>query len=205
MHLFCRLLLPLLSLCLTFQSHAEEQRFISDALSTYVHSGPGNQYRISGTINAGDPVTLLDINQQSQFAQIRDAKGRSGWLPLDQLSNQPSLRTRVPALEAQLSALTAKLSHIDGEWQQKTAEMQSKVAGSDDAIARLQAENQQLRQQLSSAQKNLGALNSQLDDKKRAIILQWFLYGGGVAGAGLLLGLLLPRLLPRRRKERWMN
>lgn len=153
MHLFRRLLLPLLSLCLAFQSHAEEQRFISDALSTYVHSGPGNQYRIVGTINAGDPVTLLGINQQSQFAQIRDAKGRSVWLPLDQLSNQPSLRTRVPALEAQLSALTAKLSHIDGEWQQKTAEMQSKVAGSDDAIARLQAENQQLRQQLSSAQK----------------------------------------------------
>ncbi|AOV97983.1 hypothetical protein A9798_14190 [Edwardsiella hoshinae] len=205
MHKFRRLLLPLLGLCLAFQSHADEQRFISDALSTYVHSGPGNQYRIVGTINAGDPVTLLGVNQQTQFAQIRDAKGRNVWLPLNQLSNQPSLRTRVPQLESQLSALTAKLSHIDGEWQQKTAEMQRKVAGSDDAIARLQAENQQLRQQLSNAQKSLGALNSQLDDKKRAIILQWFLYGGGVAGAGLLLGLLLPRLLPNRKKTRWMN
>ncbi|SPW27517.1 SH3 domain-containing protein [Edwardsiella tarda] len=81
MHKFCRLLLPLLGLCLAFQSHADEQRFISDALSTYVHSGPGNQYRIVGTINAGDPVTLLGVNQQTQFAQIRDARGAMSGFP----------------------------------------------------------------------------------------------------------------------------
>ncbi|KJY02610.1 SH3 domain-containing protein [Morganella morganii] len=46
----------------------------------------------------------------------------------------------------------------------------------------------------------------QLDDKQRDIILQWFMYGGGVAGAGLLLGLLLPHMIPRRKKkDRWMN
>jgi SH3 domain protein len=32
------------------------------------------------------------------------------------------------------------------------------------------------------------------------------MYGGGVAGAGLLLGLLLPHMIPRRKKkDRWMN
>lgn len=205
MHRLHRLLLPLFSLCLTLQSHAEAPRFISDALRAYVHSGPGNQYRIVGTLNAGDPVTLLDTDQQTQFAQIRDSKGRNVWLPVDQLSTQPSLRTQVPALESQLATLTTRLSHIDDEWQQKTAEMQRKVASSDDSLARLQAENQQVRQQLSNAQKSLGALSSQLDDKQRAIILQWFLYGGGVAGGGLLLGLLLPHLLPRRKNTRWMN
>ncbi len=33
------------------------------------------------------------------------------------------------------------------------------------------------------------------------------MYGGGVAGAGLILGLILPHIIPRRRKrnDRWMN
>ncbi|KJG82309.1 hypothetical protein RN24_21495, partial [Yersinia pestis subsp. microtus bv. Ulegeica] len=43
-------------------------------------------------------------------------------------------------------------------------------------------------------------------DKQRTIILQWFMYGGGVAGIGLLLGLVLPHLIPSRKKNnRWMN
>ncbi|KJY05099.1 SH3 domain-containing protein [Morganella morganii] len=56
------------------------------------------------------------------------------------------------------------------------------------------------------AKKKLDAISVQLDDKQRDIILQWFMYGGGVAGAGLLLGLLLPHMIPRRKKkDRWMN
>lgn len=31
------------------------------------------------------------------------------------------------------------------------------------------------------------------------------MYGGGVAGIGLLLGMVLPHLIPRRKKDRWMN
>ncbi|MDI8746214.1 hypothetical protein MJM83_29525, partial [Salmonella enterica subsp. enterica serovar Montevideo] len=41
------------------------------------------------------------------------------------------------------------------------------------------------------AQKKVSAANLQLDDKQRTIIMQWFMYGGGVLGIGLLLGLVL--------------
>ncbi|EBS5740333.1 hypothetical protein DU198_26310, partial [Salmonella enterica subsp. enterica serovar Eastbourne] len=62
------------------------------------------------------------------------------------------------------------------------------------------------RNQVVVAKKKLDAISVQLDDKQRDIILQWFMYGGGVAGAGLLLGLLLPHMIPRRKKkDRWMN
>ncbi|NUA49501.1 hypothetical protein HAT94_02825 [Dickeya solani] len=63
-----------------------------------------------------------------------------------------------------------------------------------------------LKTQLEVAQKKLEVANLQLDDKQRTLIMQWFMYGGGVAGAGLVLGLLLPHLLPRRKKnDRWMG
>ncbi len=66
----------------------------------------------------------------------------------------------------------------------------------------LKEENQKLKNELIVAH----AASVQLDDKQRTIIMQWFMYGGGVLGLGLLLGLVLPHLIPtRKRKDRWMN
>lgn len=198
--------LTLLTFSVTLSAHAEEKRYISDELSTWVRSGPSDDYRLVGTLNAGEEVTLLQTNDNSKYGQIRDANGRTTWIPLAQLSDQPSLRTRVPELEQQVKDLTDKLTNIDDSWNQRTAEMQKKVAGSDGVINGLKNENQKLKNELVVAQKKVNAANVQLDDKQRTIIMQWFMYGGGVAGVGLLLGLLLPHMIPRRKKnDRWMN
>ncbi|AWK14329.1 TIGR04211 family SH3 domain-containing protein [Candidatus Fukatsuia symbiotica] len=196
----------MLMLGLSWGATAEEKRYISDSLITYVHSGPGSQYRIIGSLNAGDEVTLLDVNHDENYGQIRDSKGRIVWLPLDQLSPLPSLRVKLPELEQKVSSLTEQLHNIDESWNQRTAEMQQKVASSDDIIDELKHENEVLQHQLVVAQKKVNAVNQQQDDKQRAVILQWFMYGGGVAGSGLMLGLLLPHLIPsRKQKNRWMN
>ncbi len=196
----------LLSLGITWGAHADEKRYISDDLITYIHSGPGNQFRIVGALNSGDEVTLKSVNTTTNYGQIVDAKGRDAWIPLDQLSTSPSVRTQVPDLQQQVKTLTDKLSNIDNSWNQRTAEMQQKVASSDGIINGLKKENQDLKNQLIVAQKKVSAVNVQLDDKQRTIILQWFMYGGGVAGIGLILGLVLPHLVPRRKKkDRWMS
>ncbi|AJJ12597.1 bacterial SH3 domain protein [Yersinia rohdei] len=198
--------LAMLSLSISLGAYAEEKRYISDELDTYVHSGPGNQYRIVGTLKGGDEVTLISVDNDTNYGQIRDSKGKTIWIPLSQLSETPSLRVRVPDLEQQVKTLTDKLANIDNSWNQRTAEMQQKVAASDSVISELQKENESLKNQLVVAQKKVSAVNLQLDDKQRTIILQWFMYGGGVAGIGLLLGLVLPHLIPSRKKNnRWMN
>lgn len=198
--------LTLLALSTLAPAHADEKRYISDELSTWVRSGPGDQYRLLGKLNAGEEVQLLQTNADTNYGQIRDAEGRTVWIPLSQLSAEPSLRTRVPQLEQQVNDLTAKLGNIDNSWNQRTAEMQNKVANSDSVINGLKEENQKLKNELIVAQKKVNAANVQLDDKQRTIIMQWFMYGGGVLGVGLLLGLLLPHMVPRRKKkDRWMN
>jgi SH3 domain protein len=198
--------LTLFALSVSTLAHAEEKRYVSDELNTWVRSGPGDNYRLLGTLNAGEEVELLQTNEASSYAQIRDNTGRTSWIPLKELNTQPSLRTRVPELENQVKTLTDKLSNIDNTWNQRTAEMQQKVAGSDSAIDELKAENQKLKNELIVAQKKVNAANLQLDDKQRTIIMQWFMYGGGVLGIGLFLGLVLPHLIPsRKRKDRWMN
>ncbi|MEK5760822.1 TIGR04211 family SH3 domain-containing protein, partial [Acinetobacter variabilis] len=87
-------------------------------------------YRLVGTINAGEEVSVLQTNDSTSYAQIRDSNGRTAWIPLKELSNEPSLRTRVPDLENQVKTLTDKLNNIDATWNQRTADMQKKVAGS---------------------------------------------------------------------------
>ena len=52
----------------------------------------------------------------------------------------------------------------------------------------------------------LESMLNQVDDKRRDLIVTWFTYGGLVAGGGLLLGLILPAIMPgRRKKDRWMR
>ncbi len=50
--------------------HADTTRYISDELSTWVRSGPGDQYRLVGKVNAGDQVTVLQLIPTANNAQI---------------------------------------------------------------------------------------------------------------------------------------
>lgn len=196
----------LLTLATITALHAEEQRYVTDDLTTWARRGPGDNYRIAGTLKAGEAVTLLQTNNDTLYSEIRDSNGRTMWLPLKELSHTPGFRDRLPELEKQVTTLTAKLTTIDNDWNQRTAEMQQKVAQSDSVIRGLQSENQKLKNELTVARKQVAAANLQLDDKQRTIIIQWFIYGGGVLGAGLVLGLVLPYLIPRRkRRDRWMH
>ncbi len=145
--------LTLLALSATAVSHAEETRYVSDELNTWVRSGPGDNYRLVGTVNAGEEVTLLQSD--ANYGQIKDSSGRTAWIPLKELNTTPSLRTRVPDLENQVKTLTDKLNNIDTTWNQRTADMQQKVAQSDSVINGLKEENQKPENELIVAQKKL--------------------------------------------------
>lgn len=147
--------LTLLALSATAVSHAEEKRYVSDELNTRVRSGPGDNYRLVGTVNAGEEVTLLQTDANTSYARVKDSSGRTARIPLKQLSTEPSLRSRVPDLENQVKTLTNKLTNIDNTRNQRTAEMQQKVAQSDSVINGLKEENQKLKNELIVAQKKL--------------------------------------------------
>ena len=52
--------------------HAEEKRYVSDELNTWVRSGPGDNYRLVGTVNAGEEVTRRPI--MVRFATVLAAR-----------------------------------------------------------------------------------------------------------------------------------
>lgn len=194
-----------IALCFSSSLLAEPTQYVTDELTTYVYAGPdASRYRISGSVSAGEAVTVLE--SQGQYSRIMDQTGKKNWILTKQLVEQPSIKTQVPDLQNRVKTLTDELNDINSTWDNKTADMQTSIAQSGAVIQDLQRENEQLKSQLDAANKKLNDVSVQVDDKQREIILQWFMYGGGVAGAGLLIGLILPHIIPKRRKNRrWMN
>ncbi|GHA90005.1 TIGR04211 family SH3 domain-containing protein [Modicisalibacter luteus] len=196
-----------LVICLTLSlaaldSQAQEVRWVADDLETYVRSGPTNEYRIVGTLTSGDEVTVLET--QGDYSRIRAPGGDEVWIESDQLQAERSVSDRFPELQAQNAKLSARLEGIDEEWQSRVATMTETLKQREARIAELESRNAELNQQASQAADQIRGLQARLDTREQDLLMRYFMYGGGVAGAGLIMGLLVPHL-PRRRnkRDRW--
>ncbi len=187
-------------LCLV--STANAARYISDDLFTYLHSGPGTKYKIIGSINAGEKISIIQRN--ANFTQIKDSKGRSGWISSKYISNQPGLKERLPKLENQLSKLKAQLNTASDKANKDKASLEENLISYKNQVTQLQKTNSELNEDLQKIQALNRNLNAKLDTQKDDLLMKWFTYGAMVAGGGLLLGLILPSMIPnRKRKARW--
>lgn len=182
-------------------------RYVSDDIFTYLHGGPGKQYRILGSVKAGDKVQFLALDASGKYAQIIDGKGRTAWILGKELQTAPSYRAQVTTLQEQLRLLQLKMDNIDSDQARELKEkrerltlLEQQVSQQEQQLAEQSKELQALRQQKQKLQQDLGT-------KEQDQQYRWWREGGYIAGVGLLLGLLLPYLpRPRRRsKDRWMN
>ncbi|MBP8222086.1 MAG: TIGR04211 family SH3 domain-containing protein [Aeromonadaceae bacterium] len=182
-------------------------RYVSDDIFTYLHGGPGKQYRILGSVKAGDKVQFLALDASGKYAQIIDGKGRTAWILGKELQTAPSYRAQVTTLQEQLRQLQLKMDNIDSDQARELKEkrerltlLEQQVSQQEQQLAEQGKELQALRQQKQKLQQDLGT-------KEQDQQYRWWREGGYIAGVGLLLGLLLPYLpRPRRRsKDRWMN
>ncbi len=180
-------------------AYADEARWVSDSLSTYVRSGPTDSYRIVGTVDAGQRVTQLET--QGNYSRIRTESGDSVWILTDDLQAEQSVQEQVPEMQERVQSLTQRLEGIDDEWNGRVADMKTSLQSSQARVNELQTSNDDLNAQLTQAQSKMREYQAKLDTEREDLLMRYFVYGGSVAGAGLVLGLLVPHL-PRRRKKR---
>ena len=179
-----------------------ETQYVTENLNTYLRSGAGDQFKIAGAIQSGEAVTILE--QQGKYTLIRDNKNREAWILTSELSSTPSSREENPKLKAQVQELTLKLNRVDSDWQQRTNEIQRRSKQAEQQSSELLEQNSQLKRELEMTKNKNRDLEAMLDANKREIAIQWFIYGGSVLGVGLLIGLVLPHILPRRkRRDSW--
>ncbi|MDM7481875.1 MAG: TIGR04211 family SH3 domain-containing protein [Halomonas sp.] len=180
-------------------AQSDSQAWVSDELSTYVRSGPTDGYRIVGTLNAGEQVDVLETS--GNYTRVRSNSGDTVWVLSSELQQTPSARQQLPELQAQVEELTQELDGINDTWERRVSSMTETLDVREQRIAELEARNHELDAQSEQARRQVRALQARLDTQEEDLLMRYFMYGGGVAGAGLLVGLVVPHL-PRRRKKR---
>ena len=178
-----------------------QDRYIADKLFTYMHSGPNNSYRIIGSVDAGEKITFLQANKQTGYTQIQDNRGRKGWVESKFVTSQESMSLRMPKLEKELAEVKEKLANARQSADSEKAGLVSSLDSRNTQISELEQNYSEISQQLTSVQTENRELRAKLDTQKDDLLLKYFMYGGGVAGLGLLFGLILPHLIPRKRKS----
>nr|WP_275975072.1 TIGR04211 family SH3 domain-containing protein [Shewanella gaetbuli] len=181
-------------MCLTAHVQAANH-YISDDVFTYIHGGPGTQYRILGSVEAGQPVTFSG-KTEGDYSQIVDHKGREGWVKNDFLTDKPSFRVSYPQVESELIKVNEQLNQLS---------LSTDNATQDLAIANKKVS--ELQQALALAEKERDTaqfeLKSAIDNK----LFRMWQQGGMIAGIGALIGIILVYLPrpQRRNKSRWMS
>lgn len=180
-------------------AQSENTAWVSDELSTYVRSGPTDGYRIVGTLTAGEQVQVIESS--GDYTRVRNGDGNAVWVLSDELQASPSASEQLPEVEARVEELTTELEGINAAWEQRVASMTETLEVREGRIAELQNRNAALNQESEELRQQVRSLQARLDTQEEDLLLRYFMYGGGVAGVGLVVGLIVPHL-PRRRKKR---
>ena len=163
--------------------------YISDDLFIYMHAGPGNNYRILGSINAGEEIKLTG-KEENDYIQIIDPKSREAWVESRYISTQPGIRVEFSLLTEKLNNSTASNEDLVRQLNQTKSE-----------IERLNQENKLLEGKVSVANQELEATKLQIKNQDTDLKKEWFFNGAIVLGIGLIVGLILPHLTGRKKSS----
>ena len=166
--------------------------YISDSLDVFYRSGPTNQYRILGTLKSGVEVELLQQDAENGSSQIRLASGREVWIDTSNL-----ITTKPNYL--QLEELRREYQQYRRTTTGEIADLQSNLKQARD----LAAASERLQQRIAKLELDNEALtlrNQALSDRSRYDLIT---AGGIVAILGIFVGLILPKLITRKRDDGW--
>ncbi len=197
---------------------AAESRYVTDDLAIDLRGGIGTEYRILRMLPAGAPLEVLE--QRDGWSRVRSGNVE-GWMLSRFIASEPAARTRLADAEARADRLEAEnaalqqemaetraahgqmqdeLSNLRRAWDELQRE-HSTLAASAAEPQRLMAENRQLREQLAALEQLAERQELENAVLRTDVQRDWLIAGAGVLTAGLLLGLILPPLLRRRRRS----
>jgi len=191
------MLIVLLSFCAHNATAAT--RYVSDQLFTYMHSGPSSQFRIIGSVNAGTIIQLVEHNS-SGYSKVVDPKGRSGWIDTKFVTKKTPAMLRLPLVEKTLSVAQNELKSIGDKNKQSLDSKQQSLSEQIKTNDQLTAQRQQLLGKIQALQSDNSALKNRISNQSEEVEMQWLIRGAGIIILGIFIGLIVPHL-PRRKKK----
>ncbi len=210
---------PVAALCIAWGSAAvAETRYVTDELKVTLRRGESTGHKVIKMLPSGARVEVLSSNEKNGYAHVRTADGVEGYILSRMLKAERPARERLAAAEKMLEALRASPDKLR---QQLTATRQEleQVSSAYNALqqehAKLGREVANLRKTSANAVKTAAqrdkllsdnaALTAQVEQLQRFKqnlqndeFRRWFLIGAAVLFAGIVLGLIIPRMRRQR-------
>ena len=217
----CLSILIMICFCQTLKA---EMVYVTDVFEVPLRTGMTNAYRIKALLKSGTSLDLLETDSESGYSRVITKKGTEGWILTHNLIKDPVARKRIPAMDQKMQKFLQQKNNAEtaaGELKEANASLQSdnqalnelnnkladelayiqQVSGSSIKINQrnkeLTEENQQLQNQLDL----LSAENSRI---KGDTSNDFFLYGAGTIILGIILGLVISSLRPKRKDPGWV-
>ncbi|QHS10593.1 TIGR04211 family SH3 domain-containing protein [Sinimarinibacterium sp. NLF-5-8] len=175
---------------------APSQQYISDQITVVVRDAPRNDATFLSSIKSGDRVTVLETLGDQSFAKIRTGDGRTGWIIARYLTPEPVARTIVNDVRRELTEAQSRIRDLEARLGQTRASLEKARPALE-----LAGDNERLREQVDGLQRSLKETEQRYGVEKER--RRTMLTGAGLAGAGIVLGLILPWLLRSNKRRRW--
>ena len=188
--------------------------YISDVLTVPLRSGPSTSHRILHRgLPSGTQLTILAIDEEAGFTQVRTASGLEGWLTSQYLISTPIARARLATVQKQLQTLKAKMdkerkaseniqtAHKESDATNKTLKAQVKALSKELADLKIisadpikeHTRNVELTEQNTRLAHEVEELSSKTKQLEENVQLKWLMYGGALVLIGLIFGLVLKK------------
>jgi SH3 domain protein len=216
------LIIPLLLALLAAPVLAQDVRYISDTQYVPVRSGAGNDYRIVHRgIPSGTKVTVSQLSDDGEWAQIATEGDTSGWVRVQHLMSELPAVNRLEAsvaraerLQEQNAALAAELASLkeerdllssdinetDSSLQSVTEELAQLKQISGKALE-LDADNRRLIEETENLRSEADMLAAENRRLQENLSSEAFMDGALAVLLGVVITLVVPRLWPKRRRN----
>ncbi|MEZ7981241.1 MAG: TIGR04211 family SH3 domain-containing protein [Myxococcota bacterium] len=111
-----------------------------------LRSGAGTQFKIIGAVETGDEMEV--VARGESWTRVRNAEGKTGWIPAGYLETEPPPTLRLAQLETETTTLKDQLDGIRSEaagLRESNVTLASTDSGQREQIESLKIENYELR------------------------------------------------------------
>ena len=207
---------------LAVTAYAQEQRYITDEILVPVRSGAGGEYRIVNKgLPSGTPITLFSLSEDGVWAEVETRGGTRGWLRAQYIQAELPTKILLEQGEARYRELEADrdklLSMLDDTQSEAYAadgeleELRERLATTDaelleirrisGAAIELDARNQSLARELENKRSEAELLKLENVRLKERIDSNMLIDGALAVLLGVIIAVLAPRLMPKRRRN----
>ena len=201
-------------------AQAQTVRYVTDTLRLEARQGPGTNYRISHMLSSGARVTVLEEDAESGYSRVALEDGSEVWILNRFLMEEPAARDQLAEarenfarereiardLASQLETLGQTAAEIESnrsdlatDKQRLQTELAQVKQAAADTLA-IRERNESMSAELDTLSADLDAARLRNRALKERAERDWFLAGAGVLIAGMIIGLVVPKIRWKRRR-----